>query len=247
MQMRRGRPDIGALLFLRVEPGGSDPGGLYRYGVEQILNRLRVVLQGQGNQAAVIAEPGRNRFRHRDLTGKAFDLVLLGARSHDDDTIGAIGQGGYQEIEADLGYLVHFERQHMRRQAAAETRHRLNGGGSMARVVNQHNGALAPGFGEARQQGSQPAQQRFRGRRRISGRPGRTDAVARTAAAAQIGIDGDVVAIRFDGGGRADVQAAGTARHTAARMGAEFFVKIDIAGLFELPHHIGDVQHCLVE
>src|SRR5512133_1354104 len=75
---------------------------------------------------------------------------------------------------------------------------------------------------------------RIGGRQRIFRRAGRTDRGAAAAAGADIWIDCDVIAGGRDGAGRADVEAAGAADDTRARMRAELGVEIDEARLVEL-------------
>ena len=135
----------------------------------------------------------------------------------------AIGEGRRDGFQPDLRDLVDRERQHVRRQAVAVARQRVDQRAAVLVVVKQHDGLRAAGLAIGGEQRAQLAHQRVRRRQRIGGGAGRAGGGALAAAGADMRVDRDVIAGGRDRAGRAEIEAARAADDLRARMRAEVF------------------------
>ena len=158
----------------------------------------------------------------------------------------AVGERRGDSFETDLGHFVDRDRQHVRRQAVAETRERVDQRHAVRLVVQQHDRRLrAAGITIGGQQRPQLAHQRIRRRQRIGGGPGRANGRALSAARADIGIDGDMIASRRDRAGGTEIEAARAADDLRARMGAEIRAVRHVTRLVETADEIARLEHGL--
>ncbi len=158
---------------------------------------------------------------------------------------GAIGEGGGDGLEPDLGDLVDRERQDVGRQSVAEARQRVDQRRAVGVVVQQHDRLRAAGLAIGREQRPQLAQQGVGRRQCVSGGPGRADRGALPATRADMLVDGDVIAGRRDRAGRAEIEAARAADDARARMRAEIRGEGDIARLVERADEVARREHRL--
>jgi hypothetical protein len=121
----------------------------------------------------------------------------------------AVGKRRGDGFETDLGHFIDCDRQHVRGQAVAEARERIDQRHAMCLVVHEHDGRLcAPGITICRHQRPQLAHQRIRRRQRIAGGAGRAHGGTLSAAGTDIGVDGDMIAGGRDRAGGAEIEAA---------------------------------------
>ena len=228
-------PPIGRKLAAGIRPAGR--------GFEQArLDRVGVVVEHELEPALAVAEPAEHRLGIGELRLEAGELVPPSRRHQNQQPLGAVGQSAKDRVQAELGHLVERERDHARRQAAAEAADQRDHLAAVRFVMDQQRRVLAAALPVGEQKRAQALEDR--GRRRIGvGRgTGRADAVAGAAAAAEIGVDRDHVAGRLDRGRRADLEAAGAAGAPRARMGAELGLELDVARLLELADQIGQIE-----
>ena len=103
------------------------------------------------------------------------------------------------------------DRQHIRRQAVAVARQRVDHLAAMLVVVEQQHRARAAGFAIGGEQRAQLAQQRIGRRQRVGGGAGRAGGGALAAAGADVRVDRDMIAGGRDRAGRAEIEAAAAA------------------------------------
>src|SRR3954471_21535549 len=127
--------------------------------------------------------------------------------------------------------MEHLERNRSRRQAATAARRAPSDsayqGATLLHVVENDAGVLAAGVTIGRHQRFQPETDVARLRIRVGHRAGGADGRAAAATRAQVRLDLDVVAVRRDGAGRADVEAFGAAGDARAPMRADFFAVLE--------------------
>ena len=160
---------------------------------------------------------------------------------------GAEGEGGGQGFDAELGDGVDLEGDHSGGQSWAEAGGQVDQRVAVLGVMDQDDGVAASGVVVGQEKGAQAFEQRFGARQGVGGGSRGADGGAGTAAGADERVDGDVVAVRRDGSGRADVQAAGAAGLLVAGMGAQLGAVIDVAGLVEFSDQIGELEDRLLD
>ena len=145
----------------------------------------------------------------------------------------AIGEGGGDAFQPELGHLVDLERQHLRRQSVAEPRQRIDQRHAMGLVVHQHDRSLSARLAVGRQHRAQLAHQRILRRNRVGGRAGRAGGRALAAAGADVRIDRHVIPGRRDRRRRTEIEAARAAGALRAGMRAQRSVVGDVTRLLE--------------
>jgi len=101
----------------------------------------------------------------------------------------------------------------------------------------------AAGFAVGAEQRAQASQQRVGRRQRVGRGAGRAGGGALAAAGANLRIDRHVIAVRGDGTGRAEVEAAAATDDLGARMRAQILGEINVARLVECPGEIARLEH----
>ena len=84
--------------------------------VEHCLDCRRIVGINDAEAAAVIAEPGHDRFGQGNLAGQGVAFLAIGRARQHANLDRPIGEGHGEEIEANLGHLVDRKGQHVGRQ-----------------------------------------------------------------------------------------------------------------------------------
>ena len=173
-----------------------------------------------------VAEGREDGLGQRQRLAQAGGIVTRLGAQQQAHVRGAVGEGGGDRLEADLGDLVDGERQHVGWQAVA-----IAGGGvdQLARRARRRAAAAPASVAAGRAIGGEQRADRadeLVGRRKgIAHRAGRAGGAARAAAAADVGIDRDVIVRRRDRAGRAQVEAARAAGDARARMRAQVLLE----------------------
>ena len=209
-------------------PGGDRPQRVWVVGFQH----------DRGGQA----ERGQDRLGQRGCAIQHSDVVARLGASQRHHPGGAIGEGGGEQFQPGLGYLVQVQRQHIGRQAAAEAGGGFDQGLAMVFVMQQHHRIAAAGGGVGGDHHAHPRDHRFRRRHGVGGSPCGADRGAGAAAGADRGVDRHVVAVRRDGAGGAEIEAAGAADLLAAAVRAQVFGEADIGRLVEGADQAGGVE-----
>ena len=167
---------------------------------------------------------------------------MLGRRQHD-DMLGAEGERRGQRVVAELQHGKERQRQHVGRQALAQPGHGGDQGAAVLLVVEQHDGPRAAGASVGLEQCAQTRHQIAALGIGVADRSRRAHRAAVAAAAAERGIDGDMVAVGRDGAGRAIVEAVAAADLLAAGVRADAGVVADIERLLELADQVRHPEH----
>lgn len=170
---------------------------------------------------------------------------MAGARIRSSDAPKA--KGGGQGFDAELGDGVDLEGDHSGGQSGAEAGGQVDQRVAVLGVVDQDDGVAASRVMVSQEKGAEAFEQGFGTRQGVGGCSSRADGGAGTAAGADERVDRDVVAVRRDRSGRADVQAAGAAGLLVAGMGAQLGAVIDVAGLVEFSDQIGELEDRLLD
>ena len=158
----------------------------------------------------------------------------------------AIGKRGGNAFEADLRHFVDGDGQHVRGQAIAETRERIDQRRAMRVVVHEHDRRLASTcVAVGAKQHAQLAHESICRRQRVTGGAGRAHRRALAAARANKCVDRDVIARGRDRPGRAEIETAGAANDARARMGAQILGESDVARLIETADEVARLEHRL--
>ncbi len=219
----------------RAVHGGNRP--------QRRAQRIRIVGLDCRYAAAGEAEAGQYRFGERDGLGQPGHIVARLGANKEARGRGAIGESAGDRFQPDLRHLVDLHGQHVRRQPVAVTRQRLDHLAAVLGIVKHHDRLLAAGLRVGRQQHAQFAQQRIGCRQSVSRRAGRAGGSALAAAGADEAVDGDMIAIRCDRPGRAEIEAAAAADNLGARMRAQVLGVGDVARLVETAGQVARLQY----
>ena len=202
-------------------------------GVQCAAQRLGVVGLDGGNPAYAEAESTENRLG--EINGSYQSGNVVSGPRPQEETHGhrAVGEGGGDTLQPDLGHLVDSERKCIGRQAVTMTRQCMDQFTPVRLIVQQHDRTLPAGFAVGCQQGAQLAHQGIGWGQCIGGGAGRANGCALATAGADLRVDRHVIAGRRDGAGRAKIEAAGAPDNARARIGAQGIVECYVARLLE--------------
>lgn len=189
------------------------------------------------------SEPGNNRIGHRDSLGKTGCVVERFCPQKKADPDRAIGKGRHECFESNLRHLVDGERQDIGRKPVAMPGEGIDQRAAVLAIMEQHNGIGAAGFTEGQEHCAQLVEQRVGRRQGIGCRTRRTGRGALATSGADLRADLDVIAIRRDRSGWAEVEAAMTAGQPRARMNADICGKIDVFRFVEAAHKVARAEH----
>ena len=126
MQFAQRKPQHVALGADRQERGRARRAVGGRDRAQRLAERERIVGLDRGDAAGAEAEAGEDRFGERDGLVQAGDVVARLCAQQKAQRRRAVGEGGRDRFEPDLRHLVDRERQHVRRQAVAVARQRVD-------------------------------------------------------------------------------------------------------------------------
>src|SRR5262249_6666099 len=152
-------------------------------------------------------------------------------------------EGGGDAFEPDLRHLVDAERQYVRREAVAVPGEGIDQRATMGLVVKQQNRGSATRLAIDGEQRAQFAQQRVGRRQGITPGAGRTGRGALATAGADLRVDRDVIAVRYDRTRRTEIEAAVAADDPRPRMDAKIGIEGDVARLVEASDEVAGAQH----
>ena len=108
-------------------------------GAQRLAERIRIVGLDGGDAAGAEAQARQDRLRQRDGLAQTGDVVARPGAQQEPHGARAIGECRRDRLQADLRHLVDRERQHMRRQAVAVPRQRVDQLGAVGLVMQQHD------------------------------------------------------------------------------------------------------------
>ncbi len=221
MQLAQGMPHHVAL-----EADGGEGGGLGRAvhggnGAQSLPKRIRIVGLDGCDARAGKAEAGKDRLRQRDGLGEAGHVVArLGANEEAHRRRAISKRAATASSPTCVTSLTCTGNTFAGKPSPWRASASINSPPCSASWNITHR-LLAAGFAVGAEQRAQFAQQRI-GRRQGVGRgAGRAGGGALAAAGANLRIDRHMIAVRRDGAGRTEIEAAAAADDLGARMRAQ--------------------------